>query len=112
MQLHTVITVSKERTYIQIRMYDDHLDVESPGILPGLVTVNNTREFHFSRNPEIAELLKEYGLVKESGEGVDRICQDMKAAGLPEPEYRQIWFMLSARLKNKNYVVEESNDST
>ena len=98
-------------TDIQIKMYDDHLDVESPGILPGLVRVSNIREFHFSRNPEIVELLNEYDLVKEFGEGVDRIYRDMESAGLPEPEYRQSGFMLNARLKNKNYGVEESNDS-
>ena len=34
-------------TDIQIKMFDDHLTVESPGILPGLVRVNNIREFHF-----------------------------------------------------------------
>lgn len=99
-------------TDIQIKMYDDHLDVESPGILPGLVRVNNIREFHFSRNPKIVELLNEYDLVKEFGEGVDRIYRDMEAAGLPEPVYKQSEFMLNARLKNKNYGVEDAKDTT
>lgn len=99
-------------TDIQIKMYDDHLDVESPGILPGLVRVNNIREFHFSRNPKIVELLNEYDLVKEFGEGVDRIYRDMEAAGLPEPVYKQSEFMLNARLKNKNYGVEDARDTT
>ena len=99
-------------TDIQIKMYDDHLDVESPGILPGLVRISNIREFHFSRNPKIVELLNEYDLVKEFGEGVDRIYRDMEAAGLPEPEYKQSVLMLSARLKNKKYGVEELDDST
>ena len=47
-------------TDIQVKMFDDHFTVESPGILPGLVRVNNIREFHFSRNPMIVELLNEY----------------------------------------------------
>lgn len=38
-------------------------------MLPGLVRVNNIREFHFSRNPKIVEFLNEYDLVKEFGEG-------------------------------------------
>ena len=95
-------------TDIQIKMFDDHLTVESPGILPGLVRVNNIREFHFSRNPKIVELLNEYDLVKEFGEGVDRVYRDMAAAGLPEPEYRQSEFMLYATLKNKNWGKEDS----
>ncbi|WP_415928953.1 hypothetical protein [Zhenpiania hominis] len=40
-------------------MFDDHFTVESPGILPGLVRISNIREFHFSRNPKIVELLNE-----------------------------------------------------
>lgn len=95
-------------TDIQIKMFDDHLTVESPGILPGLVRVNNIREFHFSRNPKIVELLNEYDLVKEFGEGVDRVYRDMAAAGLPEPEYRQSEFMLYATLKNNNWGKENS----
>lgn len=95
-------------TDIQIKMFDDHLTVESPGLLPGLVRVNNIREFHFSRNPKIVELLNEYDLVKEFGEGVDRVYRDMAAAGLPEPEYRQSEFMLYATLKNKNWGKEYS----
>ena len=90
-------------TDIQIKMFDDHFVVESPGILPGLVRISNIREFHFSRNPKIVELLTEYEFVKELGEGVDRVYRDMAEASLPDPEYRQVEFMLSAMLKNKSW---------
>lgn len=96
-------------TDIQIKMFDDHFTVESPGILPGLVRVSNIREFHFSRNPKIVELLNEYDLVKEFGEGVDRVYRDMEEAGLPEPVYRQSEFMLYATLKNKNWGKEDTS---
>lgn len=99
-------------TDIQIKMFDDHLTVESPGILPGLVRVNNIREFHFSRNPKIVEFLNEYDLVKEFGEGVDRIYRDMSKAGLPEPEYKQSEFMLYATLKNKNWGKRDARWNT
>ena len=94
-------------TDIQIKMFDDHFAVESPGILPGMVRVNNIREFHFSRNPKIVELLGVYDFVKEFGEGVDRIYREMDAAGLPEPVYRQTDFMLFAELRNKYYGTDE-----
>ena len=96
-------------TDIQIKMFDDHFVVESPGMLPGLVRVNNIREFHFSRNPKIVEFLNEYDLVKEFGEGVDRIYRDMQDAGLPEPEYKQSEFMLYATLKNKTWGTENAD---
>jgi len=96
-------------TDIQIKMFDDHFVVESPGILPGLVRVNNIREFHFSRNPKIVDLLIEYDYVKEFGEGVDRVFADMAEAGLPDPEYRQSEFMLYAMLKNKNWGKDDAS---
>lgn len=83
-------------TDIQIKMFDDHLTVESPGMLPGIVRLNNMREIHFSRNPKIAGLLHEYEYVREFGEGVDRMYYEMNQAGLPDPEYRTEAFMVYA----------------
>lgn len=91
-------------TDIQIKMFDDHITVESPGTLPGIVRLNNMREVHFSRNPKIAGLLHEYEYVREFGEGVDRMYFEMKEAGLPEPEYRTEAFMVYATIKNKRFL--------
>lgn len=93
---------------LQIKMFDDHFAVESPGTLPGLVRTNNIREIHFSRNPKIFEFLHEYEYVKEFGEGVDRMYREMEAAGLPEPEYRTVEFMLYATLKNHKWVENQN----
>ena len=67
-------------TDIQIKMFDDHIVVESPGKLPGLVRADNIRFTHFSRNPKIAEFLKNYKFVKEFGEGVNRMCNELEQA--------------------------------
>ncbi len=91
-------------TDIQIKMFDDHFSVESPGTLPGLVRMNNIREIHFSRNPKIFEFLHEYDYVKEFGEGIDRMFREMDAAGLPEPEYHTVEFMVYATLKNQKWI--------
>ena len=98
-------------TDIQIKMFDDHFTVESPGTLPGIVRINNMRQVHFSRNPKIAEVLHEYEYVREYGEGVDRLYNEMKEAGLPSPEYYMEAFMLHATLKNRKYV-EHAVDTT
>lgn len=87
-------------TDIQIKMFANRLTVESPGTLPGMVRLNNMRHVHFSRNPKIAQFLHEYEYVQEFGEGVDRLFDVMKAAGLPEPEYRVDAFMLYASIYN------------
>jgi ATP-dependent DNA helicase RecG len=86
-------------TDIQVKLFDDHMTVESPGILPGLVRPYNIREMHFSRNPKIALYMRSYKLVKEFGEGVDRMFREMEEAGLPAPEYRQNEFMVYATIR-------------
>ena len=88
-------------TDIQIKMFEDRIVVESPGRLPGLVKVGNIRHTHFSRNPKIAEFLRVYNFVKEYGEGVDRMCRELEAAGLQSPEYRVNAFMLQATIRNR-----------
>ncbi len=39
-------------TDIQIKMFDDHITVESPGTLLGTVRLNNMREIHFLKKSE------------------------------------------------------------
>ena len=95
-------------TDIQVKLFDDHMTVESPGILPGLVRTYNIREMHFSRNPKIAQYMRAYKLVKEFGEGVDRMFREMDEASCPAPEYRQNEFMVYATLR-QHQVVEELN---
>ena len=87
-------------TDIQVKIFDDRIVVDSPGKLPGLVKPENIRNTHFSRNPKIAEFLKVYKYVKEYGEGVNRIFDEMDAANLPEPVFIRNGFMLQIVIKN------------
>ena len=99
---------------IQIKMFDDHITVESPGKLPGLVRADNIRFTHFSRNPKIAEFLKNYKFVKEFGEGVNRMCNELEQVGLKDPVYHTNAFMLQADFYNSKVgktIVEKTADS-
>jgi ATP-dependent DNA helicase RecG len=91
-------------TEIQIKLFDDHFTVESPGFLPGMVRTYNMRHIHFSRNPKIAAFLRDYKVVKEFGEGVDRMFREMEEAGQPDPKYIQDDFILKATLRAKEHV--------
>ena len=91
-----------------VKIFDHHYIVESPGILPGMVRIDNIRQMHFSRNPKIAEFMQQYKLVKEFGEGVDRMFREVAEAGNPAPEYKQVEFMLKVRL---NSALREENES-
>ena len=98
-------------TDIMVKIFDHHYIVESPGILPGMVRIDNIRQMHFSRNPKIVQYLQQYKLVKEFGEGVDRMFREMEQSGNPAPEYKQIEFMVKVRL-NSNVKEQGSQTSS
>lgn len=72
------------------------------------------RNTHFSRNPKIAAYMHEYRLVKEFGEGVDRMYREMEEAGCPAPEYRQNGFMVYATIRQHGSTVstEKTTEKT
>lgn len=89
--------------YILVSMYDDRLEIESPGKLPNIVTVDNIRETRYSRNPRISRLLTDFGWVRELNEGVKRIYTDMENFFLDDPIYTEP--EQSVRLVLKNNIV-------
>ena len=89
--------------YILVSMYDDRLEIESPGKLPTVVTIDNIKETRYSRNPRIARLLTDFGWVRELNEGVKRIYSDMEKFFLDAPIYSEP--EQSVRLVLKNNIV-------
>ena len=108
-QMNVIKDVIFEGTIL--KMFDDRIVVESPGKLPGLVRTDNIRHTHFSRNPRIAEFLKAYNFVKEYGEGVNRMCNELEKAGLRIPEYRCNAFMLQTIIRNTKLVDENKKSA-
>ena len=90
--------------YIKVTMYDDRLEIESPGKLHNIVTVENIKDTRYSRNPRISRVLTEFGWVRELNEGVKRIYNDMKSLYLDPPEYSEPEQTVRLTLKN-NIVV-------
>lgn len=75
--------------YILVTMYDNRLEIQSPGKLPNLVTIHNIKDTRFARNPRISRVLTEFGWVRELNEGVKRIYSDMSEYFLEAPEYTE-----------------------
>ncbi len=73
--------------YIKVSMFDNRLEIESPGRFPDLVTADNISYTRFSRNKAISRVMTEFEWVRELNEGVKKIYADMASAGLPAPEY-------------------------
>jgi ATP-dependent DNA helicase RecG len=77
---------------IFVRIFDDRIEIESPGLLPGRITADNIdRAGSKARNPLIAQNLREFPVAPniDAGEGVKMMFFEMAAAKLYPPQYRQ-----------------------
>jgi ATP-dependent DNA helicase RecG len=91
--LHEIITNAViHRDYsladdIHIRIFDNRVEVESPGRLPAHITVKNILEERFARNPAIVRLLNKYPNPpnKDVGEGLNTAFSAMRKLGLKAP---------------------------
>lgn len=75
--------------HIRVSLYDDRLEILSPGKLPNIVTLDNMLNTRYSRNPRISRVLGEFGWVKELNEGVKRIYDEMQMYFLKSPTYSE-----------------------
>lgn len=74
---------------IEIRIFTDRLEVLSPGKLLSKYTIEDLKELkgaHESRNTYVARVLREYGYIRELGEGIRRMFELMKSNELVEPQ--------------------------
>jgi len=74
---------------IRLFIFKDHLEVSSPGGLPGPVTIANIKDERFSRNPVIVQVLSDMGFIERLGYGVDRVIELMRQQSLRAPEFRE-----------------------
>lgn len=77
---------------IFVRIFDDRIEVESPGLFPGNITpFNIARAGSKARNPLIASNLREFPVAPniDAGEGVKMMFSEMAAADLYPPQYRE-----------------------
>ncbi len=95
--LHEIVTNSVlHRDYsiasdIQIRIYDNRIEVESPGRLPGHVTTENMLREQSARNPKIVRLINKFPDPpnKDVGEGLNTAFEAMKRLRLKQPEIEE-----------------------
>lgn len=74
---------------IQLFIFRDHMEIASPGGLPGPVTIDNIKDERFSRNPVIVQVLSDMGFIERLGYGVDRVIDLMQQQQLKEPEFQE-----------------------
>lgn len=74
---------------VQIRIYDDRLEVWNPGMLPPDLTVEALYREHPSRprHPRLANVLHRAKIIEHFGTGTLRIVEACEQRGLPRPEF-------------------------
>ena len=85
------------------------MEILSPGKLGGFVTIDTIRVKRYSRNPQIARALVEFGIVRELNEGVKRIFKEMHDYNLNEPIYSEpdrnsVLLVLENRIEERQNV--------
>jgi ATP-dependent DNA helicase RecG len=76
---------------IQIRVYDDKINIWNEGSLPAGLTLDALKRSHSSRprNPIIADVSFKGGYIDAWGRGTIKILDTCKQADLPEPEMEE-----------------------
>ena len=77
-------------TPIRVGFYDDRIQVDSPGLLLPGMTIDTMRRVSRLRNPALARIFREAGIMEQWGTGVQRVFEQVAEAGLPEPIIEEI----------------------
>lgn len=91
---------SFEGAKVRLFMFDDRLEIWSPGKLSPPITLERLGYDQFSRNKVIARVLVELGYIEEVGLGIRRMREEMASLGLPEPEFREDSFSFVITLRS------------
>lgn len=75
---------------IHLNLFADRIEVQSPGGLPGPVTLDNLLDARFSRNAVIVQVLSDLGFVERLGYGLDRVVKVMQQQNLRPPRFEEL----------------------
>ncbi len=94
---------------IHVRIFDNRVEVLSPGSLPGHVTAKNILKERFARNPAMVRLINKFPNPpnKDVGEGLNTAFESMKNLKLKPPEIEQDGGYLKVVLKHEPLATPE-----
>ncbi|MCW8829163.1 MAG: putative DNA binding domain-containing protein [Gammaproteobacteria bacterium] len=95
--LHEIITNAilhrdySVATDVQVRIFDNRIEVDSPGRLPGHVTQENILDTQSARNPTLVRLINKFPEPpnQDVGEGLNTAFRAMEALRLRPPEIQE-----------------------
>lgn len=98
----------------RVGLFDDRIDIESPDLLlPGMTIEDMRSGVSHIRNPVIARVFCELGLIEQWGSGIRRIFDEASRLGLPEPVIEEIatGVRLQIRLAQPHALNQPPSDS-
>lgn len=75
-------------SYIQIRLFADRLEIQSPGGLFGNVTEETLEEEQSTRNRVLMRMMEDLHLVENRGSGIRAMIEAMRKANLEPPRFQ------------------------
>ncbi|MBI5657281.1 MAG: putative DNA binding domain-containing protein [Geobacter sp.] len=86
-------------SYVQVRMFADRLEIQSPGGLFGNVTIENLEEEQSTRNARLMRMMEDMHVVENRGSGIKAMLHALRDANLEPPRFddRRSSFLVSFR---------------
>ena len=115
--LHEIVTNAVlHRDYsivsdVQIRVFDNRVEVESPGLLPGHVTTKNILDEQFARNGSLVRLINKFPEPpnKDVGEGLNTAFLAMQRLRLKPPVIEQSGSSVLVTIKHDSLASPEES---
>lgn len=94
---------------IHVRIFDNRIEVQSPGVLPAHVTVKNILEERFARNQRIVRLINKYEDPpnKDVGEGLNTAFEAMRKLKFRDPVIEQLDGSVKVTLRHEKLASPE-----
>ena len=98
---------------IQVALYDNRLEITSPGMLLSGVNVKRMKEGYSKlRNRAIASVFAYVNIIEKWGSGIPRIMNEIREYGLQEPEFIIFENDFRVNIYRKNYNTTQSTQGS
>ncbi len=94
-------------SHIQVRLFADRIEVESPGGLYGRVTIDRLQDGQSTRNRLLMQLMEDIHLVENRGSGIDAMLEAMSKSKLQPPRFEDKRTSFLATLYNTPEMSDE-----
>ena len=93
---------------VQIKMFADRLEVQSPGGLYGNVTEDTLEETESTRNRRLMRLLEDLHIAENRGSGIDTMLEEMRQANMQPPRFLDKRTFFRVTLRNHTLMGSEA----